>query len=134
LRPRFLCLLGIVGPSHGGSMKTYWETIHETTNEGFDIALSVAPETENPRDHFAYENEEDNDRAVQDIESGALAWFMVRVQAFKKGVLLGEDYLGGCCYQSVRDFITPGEDYYQDMVNNATDEAKRTLKDLKEEA
>ena len=111
-----------------------WETIHETTHEGFDIVVSVAPETDDPRDHFAYENEEDNERIITDIDSGALDWFVVRVQAFRAGVLLGEDYLGACCYRSVEDFITPGEGYYQDMVDQVTCEAKDTLKALTESA
>ena len=107
-----------------------WETIHETTNEGFDIVVSVAPETDDPRDHFAYENEEDNERIIMDIDSGALDWFMVRVQAFRAGVLLGEDYLGACCYRAAEDFITPGGGYYQDMINQATEDAESTLKSL----
>ena len=100
---------------------TYFETIHRENAAGFEIVFSTAPEEEPP--------DFDDAETLARISSGELCWFVARVEAFKCGVLLGSDYLGGCCYDSPRQFIE-ASDYYGGMVENAVAEARVKLKAL----
>lgn len=104
-----------------------YETIHTETAAGFDIVFSVAPETDAP--DWDFETEQDRQETIDRINSGSLAWFVARVQAFKNGVLLGADYLGGCCYDSPMQFVE-ASDYYGDMVETAVSEARATIAKL----
>ena len=107
---------------------THYETIHTETREGFQIVFSVTPEDMNPRGHF---DDEQIDEVLESIESDKWQWFVARVQAYKNGVLLGTDYLGGCLYPSFLEFITAA-DYYEDMVTEVIREAKQTIQELTE--
>jgi hypothetical protein len=60
------------------------------------------------------------------IDSGVYSWFAARVEAYKNGVLLGSDFLGGCLYDTPMQFVTESG-YYSDMVDSAINEAKNTL-------
>ena len=60
------------------------------------------------------------------IDQGLLTWFVARVQAFKHGVLLGTDYLGGNLYEDPADFVKEG-DSYGDMVHTVTAEAANKI-------
>jgi hypothetical protein len=106
----------------------YWETINTDSKEGFDIVFSVTWEDMSPADHF---ESDDLPALIADIESGNLQWFVARVQAFKNGIELSSDYLGGCCYKSYSDFVDEA-DYYGDMVQTVISEAKQTIKALTE--
>jgi hypothetical protein len=96
-----------------------FETIKEFESEGFHIIYSITPEETHPKDLFM---DEDVEEICRRIDSGSLHWFMARVQAFKKGVLLGTDYLGGCCYENPLEL-----DYLEDMTKGAIQDAKQTL-------
>jgi len=104
---------------------SYYETIHTEEIQGFNIVFSITYEDSHPKDCFDYEEEEMRELCDK-IDRGVYSWFMARVQAYKNGVLLGTDYLGGCLYDSPMQFVT-NADYYSDMVNNAINEAKNTL-------
>ena len=106
-------------------MSTYWETIHEEEHNGFLIVTSITHEDTHPRDSFD-ETPEDMAEICRKIDQGILTWFVARVQAFRHGVLLGTDYLGGNLYENPQDFIKEGG-YYEDMVNAATTEAANTI-------
>jgi len=101
---------------------TYFHTVREETAAGFEIIFSVAVEEESPDDDFSIDT-------LDRIKRGDLCWFVARVEAFKKGVLLGTDYLGRCCYESPQQFIE-SSDYYGGMVENAVAEARMKLKVL----
>ena len=101
-----------------------YETIKEFDSEGFQIIYSITPEDTHPKDLFM---KEDVEEICRRIDSGSLHWFIARVQAFKKGVLLGADYLGGCCYENPSQI-----DYLEDMTQEAIRQAKQTLEELKE--
>ena len=105
----------------------HYETIHTETAAGFDIVFSVAPETDAP--DWDFDSEEDRQDLIDRINDGRLAWFVARVQAFKNGILLGTDYLGGCCYDSPMQFVN-ASDYYGDMVENVVAEAREALEQL----
>ena len=105
-------------------MSTYWQTINTETVDGFEIVLSVAPEDTNPRDHF-----DDDGETAQAIADGRYEWFMARVEAKREGITLGTEYLGACCFDNVRDFLTVS-DYYGDMRDDAIAEARATIAKL----
>lgn len=117
-------------------MNDNWELIDTHTRDWFIIRTYTSPETDDPRDHFLTEGEaqmglnESLYSVVEDIEQGNLAWFTVKVEASKNGIVLADEYLGGCCYQSVRDFL--GGMCHVDMCLDAVTDAKQTLKDLVE--
>lgn len=99
---------------------------HTETVEGFDIVFSTAYEDTHPRDHFM---PEDVLQSCEDIDNGKYEWFVARVQAFKNGIELGKEYLGGCLYESATQFVKDN-DYYSDMVQSAIKEAKANIKAL----
>jgi hypothetical protein len=107
----------------------YWETAHKETVDGFDIVLSITPE-DMPPDWD--ETEEQRAETLRKIDNGTLAYFIAKVEASKHGVLLATEYLGGCCYDNVEQFVKDG-DYYGDMVAEATKEAKAMIKKLQGE-
>ena len=116
---------------------TDWNLIDEHTHDGFTIKTYTAPETDDPRDHFLIEGDaqmglnESLYSVVEDIEAGNLAWFQVKVEASKLGYVLGETWLGGCCYQSEEAFLD-GQ-CWRDMCLDAVTEARNALKELMEE-
>lgn len=109
---------------------SYWEKIHSEKAEGFDIVLSIAPEDLDPSDLFD-SSIDDIQKIYDDINSGKSAWFCVRVQAFKAGVELATDYLGGNLYDDPKDFLKDG--YFEDLKYRVIEEAKKELPKLLEE-
>jgi hypothetical protein len=107
-----------------------YDKIHTSTAAGFDIVFSVTYEDSEP--DWDFENEEDKQNTLRRIEQGDLVWFVARVQAFKNGIELGTDYLGGCCYDSYMQFVEENG-YYADMVESAISEARETIAKLTEE-
>ena len=107
---------------------TYWEQISRETVNGFDIVFSVAPEDMHPGDSFDPECF-DIPQLCEDIDRGRYSWFIARVQAFRAGVELAADYLGACLYDSPADFVRAG-DYFADMVDTVTREARAKIEEL----
>mgnify|MGYP003350447010 CR=1 FL=1 len=64
------------------------------------------------------------------IDNGTYVWFVVRVEAFKHGILLGFDSLGGCLYENFEQFLEDGS--YEDLVFMAIQVAKTNLAKLQE--
>ena len=104
---------------------TSWEKIDERTVDGFTIVTSVAPEDSDPRDSFDI----DADEIFRKIEAGIYVWFVAKVAAFKNGVELASDFLGGCCYESAQAFISE-DGYHPDMIAEAIRGAKAKLAEL----
>lgn len=105
-----------------------WDHFYSERRDGFDIDVFVAPEGDDPADHF----DDCCADTVEAIREGRLQWFMVKVTASRLGLIIGADYLGGCCYASAREFLD--DDYYDDMVAQAIQGAHETLARLREEA
>lgn len=104
----------------------HWELIHEETREGFDIRFYAAPEIDSPDGAF-----DDDGETAAAIYEGRLEWFIAKVTASRNDIQLAADYLGGCSYKSVRDFIRD-DDYYADMCEIVIAEARETIKKLTE--
>jgi hypothetical protein len=122
-----------------GEIMIYWEKLGEETAEGFDIVFSVAPEDIHPADCFDDSIDPDTGTPYHDIpemirriDNGTLSWFVARVDAYKNGVLLASEYLGGNLYDNPIEFISE-DAYYTDMKESAINEAKETIKKLTED-
>lgn len=96
---------------------------------GFDIRVIFSDEDSNPKDHFDSGEPELDQEVFDGIENGKYQWFMVEVQACKRGLVFASDHLGGCCYGSYQEFIDAG-DYYADMVSNVLKEAPKVLVEI----
>lgn len=84
-----------------------------------------------------------------DLEIGRLISFVARVRVFYHGTEVGTDYLGGCIYRSLDDFMdhrecgrqnteyeSKGEhtrcgSYFHQMINDACAEARKHLAEYK---
>lgn len=100
-----------------------WQEIAEQKLDGFIIRTYVAPEDIDPAMEF------DCPELVEDINSGAMEWFQVKITASKCGVELGSDSMGCCCYKKFDDFL--GCEYWSDMVETAITEAREIIEELK---
>src|SRR4051812_27979951 len=96
-----------------------WETVWMFSTERFDVALAVTNEDFDPAGHF------DLDDDVAFAREGGWHWFQARVEVkFRDGLVLGDDYLGGCSYDNLEDFMQPGG-YFRDMVREAIRRARQ---------
>lgn len=104
------------------------ELIETEEHDGFTIRFYACEEDCSPRGQFQNEDGSDDEETLAKIADGTYAWFCAMVTAEKAGVVLGTDYLGGCCYDSPRDFWRSEDGYKPDMIAAAIDEAHKTLK------
>ena len=111
-----------------------WEHLGTEQQDGFEIQFSIAPEEMHPAESFdasSFADEDGLEKLIEAIDNGNLYWFVARVQAFKHGILLATDYLGGNCYEDPLDFVSEGG-YYDDMKWTVINEANQTIKTLTE--
>lgn len=108
----------------------YWEKISEETTEGFQIVFSAGIEDMHPRDLFD-DSITDISELCEKIDRFDLVWFVARVECFKNGILLASEYLGGCLYESYKQFFEEG-DYYLDMREAAILAARVEIRGLLE--
>lgn len=104
----------------------YYETIQTEDKDGFQIVFSVTHEDTHPKDYFD-ETPDDMAELCEKIDNGYYSWFIARVQAFRNGVLLGEDHLGGCLYENCKAFVQESGGNYEDMVYRVIKEAKQKI-------
>ena len=119
----------------------YWT--HKTNR--FTVAFRVEPETMDPADSFQF------DEGIESVRSGSVEWFIAIVEVYgTDNELLGSDYLGGCAYKTIREFISQHRDrdamnrnssimraargqntvichYFPDMVKQAIADARLTI-------
>jgi hypothetical protein len=98
-----------------------YELIHTEQYKGFDIKFYTTWEYEHPAMLFD-ESEWDLKELCQKIDDGDYVWFIAKVTASKHGIELADDYLGGCLYDNVQQFVTE-DGYYADMRENVVKEA-----------
>jgi hypothetical protein len=104
----------------------HWEITHSEIRDGFKVELAIAPEDKPLTGDF--ESEAHRQETVDRIDNGDLLWFVARVTASRQGVVLGTDYLGGCCYDNVQEFLRDA--YYEGMVEEALGDARRMIEKL----
>jgi hypothetical protein len=79
---------------------THWETIWSFKTEHFRVDYDVAPDDD-------LDLSWDDDGATRDgLESGKYVAFVARVVVYCDDIELGADYLGGCIYESAKQFIS----------------------------
>lgn len=103
----------------------YQELVHTEEYKGLEIRLYFLLEYEQPD----WDMSEDEEKELNEkIRSGALLWFCAKVGASIDGHVLATDYLGGCCYESVKDFIN--DVYYQDMKEDVFEQSCKEIENL----
>ena len=102
----------------------YYDELATYERHGFDIIVDKTWEDWDPADSFddsCYDIQEIRD----DIESGKLDWFMLRVRVLVDGNELGSSYLGGCLYGDAREVLRDGT--AEDIIEEALTEAKKAV-------
>ena len=99
----------------------YYDTLAEYEREGYTIIVDKSYEDMDPKDCFD-DTCFDMKEMYNDIDSGNLDWFMLRVRVLVEGLELADEYLGGCLYKDAREVLTDGT--AEDIIDQAIDRAK----------
>ena len=102
----------------------YYDELASYERNGFDIIVDKSYEDIHPSDLFD-DSEFDIKQLCQDIESGNLDWFMLRVRVMVENIELSSEFLGGCLYKDAREVLTDGT--AEDLIAEALVEAKRDV-------
>ena len=102
-------------------MTRYYDTIAEFSRDGYDIIVDKSWEDLDPKDLFD-DSVSDIKQIYEDINSGSLDWFMLRVRVLVEGLELAEEFLGGCLYKDAREVLSDGT--AEDLINTALDQAE----------
>ena len=102
-------------------MTRYYDTLAEYEREGYTVIVDKSYEDMDPKDCF---DEEcfDMKEMYNDIDSGRLDWFMLRVRVLVEGLELADEYLGSCLYKDAREVLTDGT--AEDLIDQAMTRAK----------
>lgn len=102
----------------------YYDELARYEREGFEVIVDKTWEDIDPADSFddsCYDIRE----IREDIDSGKLDWFMLRVRALVDGHELGSAYLGGCLYGDPKEVLRDGT--AEDIIAEAMIEAKKAV-------
>ena len=102
----------------------YYDTLATYERNGFEIIVDKSYEELSPYDLFD-DSVTDIKQICQDIDSGKLDWFFLRVRALIDGHEMGSAYVGGCLYEDAKEVLTDG--YAEDLIEQAIAEAKRQV-------
>lgn len=80
------------------------ETVWEFNTPRFRIALEIEPEQMDPADSFEFQED------IDAVRNGNVEWFCAVVAVYVDDQLIAADSLGGCAYNSVREFYTSHRD------------------------
>lgn len=102
-------------------MTRYYDTLAEYEREGYTVIVDKSYEDMDPKDCF---DEEcfDMKEMYNDINSGRLDWFMLRVRVLVEGLELADEYLGACLYKDAGEVLTDGT--AEDLIDQAMTRAK----------
>jgi len=101
-----------------------WHTHWQFKTANFTIKYETGPEYD-----LDLSWDEDGETAEK-LEQGLLCAFVARVAVYFDGWCLGEDYLGGCIYESPEHFIDHRGgrgSYFRDLVTNAIEQARAEI-------
>ena len=104
------------------------ETIDLGNHKGFDLKINALVEYLPVSDLFDID-EKELSNIYDKLDKYELMWFCANVSAYKNGIKLSDDYLGGCLYESLEQFINDG-DYIEDMKETVIKEAKQVIEEL----
>jgi hypothetical protein len=102
----------------------YYDTLAEYEREGYTIIVDKSYEDLDPKDCFD-ETCFDMKEMYNDIDSGRLDWFMLRVRVLVEGLELADEYLGACLYNDAREVLTDGT--AEDLIDQALTRAKQQV-------
>ena len=102
-------------------MQRYYDELATYEREGFEIIVEKTYEDTHPSDLFD-DCVSDIKQLCQDIDSGRLDWFILRVRVLVEGLELGSSSVGGCLYEDAREVLTDGT--AEDIIDQAMVEAK----------
>jgi hypothetical protein len=102
-------------------MQRYYDELATYEREGFEIIVEKTYEDTHPSDLFD-DCVSDIKQLCQDIDSGRLDWFILRVRVLVEGLELGSSSVGGCLYKDAREVLTDG--LAENEIDVALDEAK----------
>jgi hypothetical protein len=102
-------------------MQRYFDELAQYERDGFTIIVDKTYEDIDPSDLFD-DSVSDIKQIYEDINSGQLEWFMLRVRVLVEGLELAEEYLGGCLYKDAREVLTDGT--ADDIIDQALTNAK----------
>jgi hypothetical protein len=116
------------------------EVVWEFCTAHFRICLEIEPEEMDPADSFQFEDD------IEAVRNGSVEWFCASVVVYFDGREIARDSLGGCAYNSVREFYTSHRDpdptnrntietnkrhqichYFPSMVTEAVSEARKAF-------
>lgn len=99
--------------------------IKELEKRGIEIIFEPQEEDLNPYDQM--EKKEDADEICRRYDNGFLeAWFCAKVTVKYKDFEY-DDYLGGCSYDTFKEFTNEENGYYMYMVNNCIDQINKDI-------
>jgi hypothetical protein len=102
----------------------YYDTLAEYEREGYTVIVDKSYEDMDPKDCF--DDECFNIKEMyNDIDSGRLDWFMLRVRVLVEGLELADEYLGACLYKDAREVLTDGT--AEDIIDQAMTRAKQQV-------
>ena len=110
-------------------MNDVLETIQLESKNGFNLQFQALIEDLHSADLFD-DSIDDINEICQKIDNYDLVLFTAKVSAFKNGIELASDYLGGNLYSSYEEFINARPGYIDDMEDIVINEAKEVIKKL----
>ena len=99
----------------------YYDELATYERDGYTIIVDKSYEDMDPKDCFD-DTCFDMKEMYNDIDSGNLDWFMLRVRVLVEGLELADEYLGACLYKDAREVLTDGT--AEDLIDQAIDRAK----------
>jgi GH15 family glucan-1,4-alpha-glucosidase len=105
-------------------MQKWYDELARFEREGFEVIVDKTWEEIHVQDCFDDECY-DIKQICEDIDSGKLDWFMLRVRVLVEGHELGSSYLGGCLYEDAREVLSDGT--AEDQIYMAIEEAKKEV-------
>ena len=112
-------------------MQRYYDTLAEYQRDGYEIIVDKTWE-DIPLNHCFDDSLDENGvpyydlkEMAEDIDSGNLDWFMLRVRVLVEGHELSSEYLGGMLYKDARECLTDGT--AEDLIFSAIEDAKQQV-------
>ncbi len=96
-----------------------------TEQDGFNLITTFKDEFMDPEELFEFEED------IQAIYEGDVCWLIMEVKAYKNGIELGSDSIGGLAYSWDHiDDIVAKDSYYPDLISAAVKQAKDNINKL----
>ena len=106
--------------------------IKDKIKNDVEYAIILHEELAPPEGNFALGDDEEDaatcKKIREDMQHNEYAWCCIEVRCYYQGEIFGNDFLGGCSYESQKGFMEGG--YYEDMKDRALEELCAELEKL----